>query len=407
MSPVTVNTNVSGFNRNPHLCVVGSTVFALFAAPDGANAFFTSHLAVSTDSGASFGTEEQLLADGLSGGVFDHAIDCYLAGSNPTAFVLMDDERSGSSRVTIEGYESGGSGQLGDFTAGPGLGDEFLGGVTCQGCGSDCCYTFASSENDARGDTDTIYAGEADVFTQTSQTQKISSDTAGGSGASLPEARSRSPRIVADGQSNIWVSWLDDSAGDRELVARHSGNDGMSYGDLHRMSVGAPQGTRQSDYIDFYKHEATAASNGEAFFVFAARRESPFFSGILGVYDAGDFDRDQFSPTEVASVSVVLDAGMTRISWTSQDGATGSGTAYDITTGRLSDLRSSGGYGGASCEVDDHPDTPYEAVLTDPPTGDGDWFLVRAQNSCADGTYGDSSLATDPRDALDSSGPCP
>ena len=95
------------------------------------------------------------------------------------------------------------------------------------------------------------------------------------------------------------------------------------------------------------------------------------------------------------------------LSWTSQDPTAGSGTAYDLVTGDVAALRSAKSYSGATCLVGGHPDSPYEDTRTGPTVGASYYYLLRAKNSCGSATYGNAGTTPDPRDALDSSSPCP
>jgi hypothetical protein len=99
----------------------------------------------------------------------------------------------------------------------------------------------------------------------------------------------------------------------------------------------------------------------------------------------------------------------TQLAWDSQDPAAGSGTIYDIVTGIAGDLRAAPGYTNATCGLNDQADTPYVDATPDPVVGEIRYWLVRAWNGCTTGggTYGNSTEAPDPRDALDAGVPCP
>jgi hypothetical protein len=94
-----------------------------------------------------------------------------------------------------------------------------------------------------------------------------------------------------------------------------------------------------------------------------------------------------------------------QISWTSLDPAVGSGTVYDVVRGRLSELREDQGFARVTCLLNGWADTPYMDALPSPAPGTGYYYLVHGQNSCGSGTWGDSSLVPDPRDALDAGVP--
>lgn len=135
--------------------------------------------------------------------------------------------------------------------------------------------------------------------------------------------------------------------------------------------------------------------------------------------DCNDNDDTAFQiPSEVEDVWVQY-ASDTEIYWTSQTQTAGYGTIYDIIGGELQTLKGDGGYDNAYCQDDpntpgetegnDVPAPPYIDDRSDPPAGDGYYYLLRAENFCPGGigTYGDSSLDPDPRDSLDSTSPCP
>jgi hypothetical protein len=98
-------------------------------------------------------------------------------------------------------------------------------------------------------------------------------------------------------------------------------------------------------------------------------------------------------------------AGDLQLGWDDLGGVTGSGTTYRVVTGALSELQASASFSEA-CTLDAGSGTPDATdTRADPPPGDGFWYLVRAENGCGDGTFGDGSGPIDPRDALDASTP--
>jgi glucose/arabinose dehydrogenase len=98
-------------------------------------------------------------------------------------------------------------------------------------------------------------------------------------------------------------------------------------------------------------------------------------------------------------------AGDLQLGWDDLGGVTGSGTTYRVVTGALSELQASASFSEA-CTLDAGSGTPDATdTRADPPPGDGFWYLVRAENGCGNGTFGDGSGPIDPRDALDASTP--
>lgn len=105
------------------------------------------------------------------------------------------------------------------------------------------------------------------------------------------------------------------------------------------------------------------------------------------------------TPVAVAGVSGSKVAGAARIAWVSQNPPAGVATSYDVVTGRLSDLRASGGYASATCLANNLANTPYDDARGNPAAGDAYYYVIRASGSTSTGPYGPA--------ALDASSPCP
>ena len=88
---------------------------------------------------------------------------------------------------------------------------------------------------------------------------------------------------------------------------------------------------------------------------------------------------------EVAGVTADKNGGF-QLHWT----ATGGGT-YDIASGGLIALRTSGGVGAATCAQNDVAATSWADGRPDPVVGDGYYYLVRGQNACGAGSYGQAT----------------
>ena len=131
--------------------------------------------------------------------------------------------------------------------------------------------------------------------------------------------------------------------------------------------------------------------------------------GTPNTTDCAPLDAALESPaTEVQNVSVDAAGGSVEIAWDSQNDTAGSATTYDVITGDVGELRTSGGYAAANCAANDHASAPFVDATAVAP-GHARYWLVKACNACNAGacTFGDSSLVPDPRDALDASPPCP
>lgn len=112
--------------------------------------------------------------------------------------------------------------------------------------------------------------------------------------------------------------------------------------------------------------------------------------------DAGSFA----DPVEVPRLRVAGTAA-THLSWDSQAATAGGETDYTVASGALSMLRNDGGFATA-CELAGALGAPWlEDPLAAPAPGEGRWYLARATNGCAAGSFGDGSQAPDARDLLD------
>jgi hypothetical protein len=124
---------------------------------------------------------------------------------------------------------------------------------------------------------------------------------------------------------------------------------------------------------------------------------------VADAADCAELDAGVWAvPGVVAGVSLTKPGGTSvEVSWTSQDAVVGPSTVYDLVTGLVGDLRAVGDYRGASCLQDGQANTPYTDTRPHPATGAAYYYLVRAQNVCGTGSWGDSGEVPDPRDGLE------
>lgn len=120
--------------------------------------------------------------------------------------------------------------------------------------------------------------------------------------------------------------------------------------------------------------------------------------------DAGAYAR----PFEVPPLRVTGTAP-TDLIWDSQAATAGPGTAYTVVTGDARALGTDGGFASACTLARGLAATTLSEARPDPPAGSAFYYLVRAENACANGTFGDGSGTPDPRDLLDATLPpdCP
>lgn len=229
--------------------------------------------------------------------------------------------------------------------------------------------------------------------------------------------------LSTDGAGNVWVSYQDRSAGAWSYVARHSSDLGANWGPPYRMHCEQPQGVLDASAYGFMGlGQPIAALPGAAFVIFQGDRPGDYGTNMVNAYEPGDLDRDGVAtasdcndadpaalhwPAEVGALALVKVTGGVRLSWTSQLTYAGSSTLYDFVSGDLGQLRASLDYSGASCLAGTSGEPPYDDFRSDPPPGEGFYYLLRARNTCGAGTYGDSGHVPDPRDGLDAASPCP
>jgi hypothetical protein len=108
--------------------------------------------------------------------------------------------------------------------------------------------------------------------------------------------------------------------------------------------------------------------------------------GVADASDCAPFDPTLSGPPpEVAGVHVDK-AGGTSLVWTS-----GGPGVHDVASGNLGTLRSDGNVGAATCAQNDQAGTTWTDPRPDPASGQGYYYLVRRQNICGAGTYGQAT----------------
>jgi DNA-binding beta-propeller fold protein YncE len=109
---------------------------------------------------------------------------------------------------------------------------------------------------------------------------------------------------------------------------------------------------------------------------------------VLDGNDCASADPGAFgAPTEVAGLRVSKSPA-TALVWNEQATATGPGVLYDVVGGSLAVLRTSGLATATSCVAGDLTAPTYTDTAPNPPPGNVRFFLVRARNACAVGTFG-------------------
>lgn len=109
---------------------------------------------------------------------------------------------------------------------------------------------------------------------------------------------------------------------------------------------------------------------------------------VLNADDCSPSDPVSWSPPgEVAGLSASGDAP-TRLVWEAQAAVTGPGVRYDVAGGTIADLRSAGLAAAAACLAGDLAAAEHDDSRPVPAPGGVFFYLARAENSCATGTFG-------------------
>jgi hypothetical protein len=94
-------------------------------------------------------------------------------------------------------------------------------------------------------------------------------------------------------------------------------------------------------------------------------------------------------------------------SWDSAAESYGTGAVFDVATGSLRALRDNRGFASAAC-TGRRTSTAELLDASEPESGDGIWYLVRARNGCGTGPWiGDDDTVSKGEALLDASWPCP
>jgi glucose/arabinose dehydrogenase len=133
--------------------------------------------------------------------------------------------------------------------------------------------------------------------------------------------------------------------------------------------------------------------------------QDPDGDGVANSCDCANSDGSAWSATVEVPRVRLFGHVTTTLGWDAQRAATGAGVRYAVVSGSLSALRSSGTFAGA-CTLGSSlaPSRVMDARAV-PAPGQGYFYLVRAGNACGAGTFGDSTLHPDPRNAIDSALP--
>lgn len=127
--------------------------------------------------------------------------------------------------------------------------------------------------------------------------------------------------------------------------------------------------------------------------------------GVADACDCAASDPGSYAaPVEVPRLRAAASSPAS-LGWDSQSGDAGPGTAYSVVTGDVLALRADHGFASACTLRRSLPATSLIDSRPDPPAGSATYYLVRAENTCGNGTFGNGSGSPDPRDPLDAALP--
>ncbi|MDX1388969.1 MAG: sialidase family protein, partial [Acidobacteriota bacterium] len=402
-----VDQDNRGFNRFPRVCAQGSQVILVWMGADVAFQDRSVWGIVSTDQGDSWNTSTQLRPESAARGVDLHTLACN--GANG-AIAVWPDRRGPAAIFELFSSRWDGSLWTPNVVVNEPPGVEHLNPIgTYVGGTSNFSVVYED------------FVGGVYVTRSTNGGASFLPFVRLDAPAPVPAASSTLPRIVTDGGTNVWVAWLDESPGLASFVMRYSADSGTTYGAIQRIDRKTPQGGLEELYFDIGSATPAAAA-GTAFFTWSGERDSLLLDVLVNVHDADDADRDQSptgvdcddtdatviaTPSVVTGVTLEKVSGAARIRWDSQAATAGSSSAADIATGAIADLKTTGGYSAATCLIAGQLGSSYDDTRPDPGPGAAWYYVMRLRNGCGAGTYGDSSVSPDPRDDLDTAGPCP
>jgi len=110
------------------------------------------------------------------------------------------------------------------------------------------------------------------------------------------------------------------------------------------------------------------------------------------------------TPAEVSGPTLrrsTLGPDYTVLSWIPLDYQAGPSTRYDVISGSLLALHSGATFSSVTCLEEDIPASGIVSPNDLPAASDGFWYLVRGENPCGSGTWGDGTPVPDPRDVLE------
>jgi hypothetical protein len=106
---------------------------------------------------------------------------------------------------------------------------------------------------------------------------------------------------------------------------------------------------------------------------------------------AGDLCDCLPADPEVSAIPGTIDTVVMALGGQLQWTSLGSGVVYDLIGGDIPDMRAAGGVDAATCLVQDFAGTSWSDPQPDPGPGEGYYYLLRGNNLCGDGSYGEGN----------------
>jgi len=269
-----VDQSADRYNDYPDLCAQGDQVFVVFMAWTGVR--WDVFAVTSDDAGASWNSRVSLRAGGAVNHGYYPTVACN-KGTNAIAF--WSDTRNGPYQLFTNRYD--GSAWTGDLSVG--------GPVGFHHYVPNAVFLSESIAAVAYTDQRSCWISRTTDGGTTYRPYQRLDDT-----APQPLADSDSPHLATDGLGNLWVTWVDESAGPgTSWAVRQSDDFGATLGPVYRVNREKPQGSRYNPSWPWLRN--TVATLPEvAFFQWGGQRSSRALDNLVNAYDLNDFDRDEY-----------------------------------------------------------------------------------------------------------------
>jgi len=213
-------------------------------------------------------------------------------------------------------------------------------------------------------------------------------------GGSIARINDADTNTKLDWSGPVASSWGQDNAGQAAFPADDIDGDGFGTTDCDDWNPGVHPGALQ--ICDGVNNDCSHPSYPGLADTNEIDDDTDGLSECQG--DCNDTDPTALRiPAQASGLVMAPAPGGVQLAWDDLAPGAGPGTVYDIFSGLVSELRSSAGFSGGSCQAENLASPTYflpDSVL--PAVGDAFYFMVRGQNACPGGT---GSYGTAHRDA--------